>query len=102
MDTAPPAAAAGRIGGRQRLVRHGNVGSVVRPVDRPRPARSVGVLPWVALGVVYVLWGSTYLANRLIIATVPPLFLGGVRFLIGGALLGAGRARGRRAGGRSG
>jgi drug/metabolite transporter (DMT)-like permease len=45
------------------------------------------VLPWVALGVVYVLWGSTYLANRLIIATVPPLFLGGVRFLLGGALL---------------
>jgi drug/metabolite transporter (DMT)-like permease len=52
------------------------------------PARPVGVLPWVALGVVYVLWGSTYLANRLIIATVPPLFLGGVRFLIGGSLLG--------------
>jgi drug/metabolite transporter (DMT)-like permease len=48
---------------------------------------TVGVLPWAALGVVYVLWGSTYLANRLIIATVPPLFLGGVRFLLAGALL---------------
>jgi len=85
MDTAPGAGRPDR--GRQRLVRHGNVASVVRPVDAPAPARSVGVLPWVALGVVYVLWGSTYLANRLVIATVRPLLLGGIRFLIGGALL---------------
>ncbi|GAA3241229.1 drug/metabolite exporter YedA [Pseudonocardia petroleophila] len=42
---------------------------------------------WAALGVVYVLWGSTYLANRLIITDVPPLFSGGVRFLVGGGLL---------------
>ncbi|MGH3613122.1 MAG: EamA family transporter [Pseudonocardia sp.] len=53
----------------------------------PSTTRS-GRLPWVALSVVYVLWGSTYLANRLIIPTVPPLLLGGVRFLVGGALLG--------------
>ena len=38
-----------------------------------RRSAPVGLLAWVALGVVYVLWGSTYLANRLIIATVPPL-----------------------------
>lgn len=44
-------------------------------------------LVWAALGVVYVLWGSTYLANRLIIVDVRPLLLGGVRFLVGGALL---------------
>lgn len=44
-------------------------------------------LAWGALGVVYVLWGSTYLGNRLIITDVPPLFSGGVRFLTGGALL---------------
>lgn len=42
---------------------------------------------WAALGVVYVLWGSTYLANRLIITDVPPLLSGGVRFLVGGSLL---------------
>lgn len=42
---------------------------------------------WAALGVVYVLWGSTYLANRLIIVDVPPLLSGGVRFLVGGGLL---------------
>ena len=49
-------------------------------MPNPRPG-------WAALGVVYVLWGSTYLANRLIIVDVRPLLLGGVRFLIGGALL---------------
>ncbi|MDN5931388.1 MAG: EamA family transporter [Pseudonocardia sp.] len=42
---------------------------------------------WAALGVVYVLWGSTYLGNRLIITDVPPLMAGGVRFLVGGGLL---------------
>lgn len=42
---------------------------------------------WAALGVVYVLWGSTYLGNRLIITDVPPLMSGGVRFLVGGGLL---------------
>jgi drug/metabolite transporter (DMT)-like permease len=51
---------------------------------RTRPTLN---LPWVALGVVYVLWGSTYLANRLIITTVPPLLAGGFRFLTGGAML---------------
>jgi drug/metabolite transporter (DMT)-like permease len=55
----------------------------VDPVVRSR----VPGLAWVALGVVYVLWGSTYLANRLIITDVPPLFAGGVRFLVGGGLL---------------
>ncbi len=44
-------------------------------------------LPWFALGVVYVLWGTTYLANRFIVASVPPLLVGGYRFVVGGALL---------------
>jgi drug/metabolite transporter (DMT)-like permease len=45
-------------------------------------------LPWTALGVVYVVWGSTYLANRYIIVSMPPLLASGFRFLIGGLLLG--------------
>jgi len=45
-------------------------------------------LPWIALGVVYVLWGSTYLANRFIIVSMPPLLASGLRFLTGGLLLG--------------
>lgn len=43
---------------------------------------------WVALGVVYVVWGSTYLANRFIIVSMPPLYASGFRFLTGGLLLG--------------
>ncbi len=46
-------------------------------------------LPWIALTVVYVLWGSTYLANRFVLPSVPPLLVGGFRFLVGGALLAA-------------
>jgi drug/metabolite transporter (DMT)-like permease len=72
---------------RQRAVGRGNVTGVVRTAVPAVSARPVGLLSWVALGVVYLLWGSTYLANRLIIATVPPLLIGGVRFLIGGTLL---------------
>ena len=45
-------------------------------------------LPWIALGVVYVLWGSTYLANRYIIVSMPPLLASGFRFMTGGLLLG--------------
>ncbi|HVL82680.1 MAG TPA: EamA family transporter [Pseudonocardia sp.] len=54
-----------------------------------RRATPTGALPWIALGVVYVLWGSTYLSIRYTIETVPVLFTGGVRFLVGGSLLAA-------------
>ncbi|MEA2359665.1 MAG: hypothetical protein QOI62_2925 [Solirubrobacteraceae bacterium] len=40
---------------------------------------------WSALGVVYVIWGSTYLAIRIMVEDVPPLLGAGVRFLVAGA-----------------
>lgn len=40
-----------------------------------------------ALSAVYVVWGSTYLAIRFAIETIPPFLMAGVRFLIAGALL---------------
>ncbi len=40
-----------------------------------------------ALAVVYVVWGSTYLAIRVMVRDVPPLLGAGVRFLLAGALL---------------
>ncbi|MTD12504.1 EamA family transporter [Nakamurella sp. YIM 132087] len=42
----------------------------------------------VALGLVYVIWGSVYLAVRLVIDETPPLTAMGARFLIAAVLLG--------------
>lgn len=48
-----------------------------------------------ALGVVYVVWGSTYLAMRFAVETLPPFAMGAARFLVAGTLLYAWlRARG--------
>ena len=41
----------------------------------------------VALVTLYVVWGSTYLAIRVAVETIPPLTQSAVRFLIAGALL---------------
>lgn len=51
------------------------------------PTRAPAWLAWAALGVVYVVWGSTYLAIRISIETMPPLLSAGARFLVSGALL---------------
>ncbi len=42
---------------------------------------------WAALSVVYVVWGSTYLAIRVMVETVPPLLGAGVRFGVAGAVM---------------
>ncbi len=40
-----------------------------------------------AYGAVYLLWGSTYLAIRMAIETLPPFLMAGIRFVIAGTLL---------------
>ncbi len=40
-----------------------------------------------AFGAVYLIWGSTYLAIRFAIETVPPFLVGGFRFVIAGSLM---------------
>src|SRR3977135_988093 len=40
-----------------------------------------------ALGIVYVVWGSTYLAIAVADRTLPPFLMLSIRFLIAGALL---------------
>ena len=40
-----------------------------------------------AFAAVYVIWGSTYLAIRYAVETIPPFLMGGARFLISGILL---------------
>ena len=70
---------------------------------RPSSSSSAGGTPasaaaiWGALGIVYVVWGSTYLAIRVMVETVPPLLGAGVRFAFAGlvvlAVLAARRGR---------
>ncbi len=36
---------------------------------------------------IYIVWGSTYLAIRVMVSTMPPLLAGGCRFLFSGAML---------------
>jgi len=50
------------------------------------PARSLVVLAFLAI---YLLWGSTYLAIRVAVETLPPLGMAAARFLVAGILLGA-------------
>jgi drug/metabolite transporter (DMT)-like permease len=48
---------------------------------------SHGARVWIALGTVYLLWGSTYLGIELTGETIPPLFAVGVRFLAAALLM---------------
>ncbi|MCU1674827.1 MAG: permease of the drug/metabolite transporter superfamily [Frankiales bacterium] len=43
---------------------------------------------WTALGIVYVVWGSTYLAIRYVVDSLPPLLSAATRFALAGLLLG--------------
>ena len=42
---------------------------------------------WTAMISVYIVWGSTYLAIRFAIETIPPFLMAGIRFLIAGSIL---------------
>jgi drug/metabolite transporter (DMT)-like permease len=65
---------------------HPAAGAVDRgaaPAHRHAPGWQI----WTGLGIVYVVWGSTYLAIRVLVETMPPLLSGGVRFMLAGAIL---------------
>ncbi|HVU28214.1 MAG TPA: EamA family transporter [Verrucomicrobiae bacterium] len=51
------------------------------------PAAANRTLLIVAFATVYVVWGSTYLAIRVAVETMPPFLLAGVRFLVAGAAM---------------
>jgi drug/metabolite transporter (DMT)-like permease len=42
---------------------------------------------WLALLTLYIAWGTTYLAIRYAVDTIPPFFMSGTRFLIAGLVL---------------
>ena len=44
---------------------------------------------WLGLGTIYLVWGGTYLAIRVMDRTVPPLLGSGARFLLAGGILSA-------------
>src|SRR4051794_4381721 len=59
------------------------------PETRPTSTgtRPVGAAVIAALGIVYVVWGSTYLAIKYTVADLPPFLAMGCRFLLAGTLL---------------
>jgi drug/metabolite transporter (DMT)-like permease len=57
------------------------------PAARTRSAAAPPWLIWVALGIVYVIWGTTWLGIRITNETLPPLLAAGTRFVIAGAVL---------------
>ena len=73
---------------------HDHVRAYMR--HRPHAAAALRVLPrvkreriqlWTALWIVYLVWGSTYLAIKVAVRTLPPLLTAGTRFLAAAALL---------------
>ena len=66
--------------------------TTVSPATGAARAAPVAVRPpawqvWSGLWIVYLVWGSTYLAIRVMVETVPPLLGAGVRFTIAGAVM---------------
>lgn len=49
--------------------------------------RHPGLLAWAALGVVWLVWGSTFLAIRVGVRTLPPFTLAAIRYVIAGLVL---------------
>ena len=52
-------------------------------------ARSKALRVWLAMLTIYFVWGSTYLAIRVVVADLPPLVTAGSRFLIAGMIVAA-------------
>jgi drug/metabolite transporter (DMT)-like permease len=49
--------------------------------------RRASLVAWVCLLIVWVVWGSTYLAIRVAVETMPPLLMAAVRNLVAGAIM---------------
>ena len=58
-----------------------------RNTDPGHKKRENLVLVLTAFACIYIIWGSTYLAIRYAVETIPPLFVASFRHLIAGALL---------------
>jgi len=54
---------------------------------RPTLGTNLSRSAWLALAIVYIVWGSTYLGIDLAVRTMPPFLMAAMRFLIAGPLL---------------
>jgi drug/metabolite transporter (DMT)-like permease len=62
----------------------------VRGQKKTGPVRRAAPIPmaaWICLLIVYVVWGSTYLAIRVGVETMPPLLMAAVRQLVAGLIM---------------
>jgi drug/metabolite transporter (DMT)-like permease len=57
------------------------------PADRPAAARGMPAFLLLCLAATWLVWGSTYLAIKLALTSLPPFFQMGTRFLFAGVLL---------------
>jgi drug/metabolite transporter (DMT)-like permease len=59
------------------------------PPAAPDRGPSAATLAGLALAAVYLIWGSSYLATKVLVTAEPPLLAAGLRFTLAGLLLGA-------------
>ena len=57
------------------------------PVRRGGPFKPIPLAAWICLLIVYVVWGSTYLAIRVGVETMPPLLMAAARQLVAGLIM---------------
>jgi drug/metabolite transporter (DMT)-like permease len=70
------------------LGNNGRIEAVVNAMPSDKAHRH-GPLPWLALFTVYLVWGSTYLAIRVVVRELPPFAAAGMRFLTAGVVMAA-------------
>ncbi|HEY1236188.1 MAG TPA: EamA family transporter [Candidatus Binatia bacterium] len=56
-------------------------------IAAPDTFRASASRVWLALAAIYLIWGSTYLAIRFTVETIPPFISAAARFMISGAFL---------------
>jgi drug/metabolite transporter (DMT)-like permease len=60
---------------------------IVRGKEKTELVRRASLVAWASLLIVWVVWGSTYLAIRVGDETIPPLVLAAVRYVIAGVIM---------------
>jgi EamA-like transporter family len=78
------------------MVTQSDAPPAVRREEKTPPVRRASLVAWVCLFIVWVVWGSTYLAIRVGIETMPPLLMAAARNLVAGIIMFPAAMGGRR------